>query len=344
RVRNAIDRLRGHGKYEQAIDTARSLPPLFKQSEALLQEGIGFREWAAQTIVDGTEINGEVTRSASKLARSRYRAAGDAFAAAAQLQFDTPQFLSTQWSAIDAYQKGRHFTQSIELLEPYLRYEERRRQPRGLVAFGRALLAVGRPRKAIDALTNCVIEFPRDPLRYNARLLAAQAHADLGQLDDAQTLLMENLQDGTLTPKSAVKRDSLFTLGELLYRRGYENHLQAVRATGAAKIDLLRTNQPILEEAIRRLDEAVIRYWPMPRAESAAYLSARTHVLASHWPRLEATLPSVLDAARRTLRAQANTALTTALDGFANLRRHLSEREEEHRLPNKEESMLRNCF
>ncbi len=344
RLQDSIDQLRGHGKFEQAIDTARSLPPVFPRSAALMQEGMGYSEWAKSTIEDGTDIGGELARSASMLARSRFRAAGDAFSEAAQLEFNTSQYLSLQWSAIEAYQSGRHFTHSIELLEPYLRYEQRRRQPRGLVAYGRALLAVGQPKKAIGALTNCIVEFPRDPLRYDARLLAALGHAELGDLDNSRQLLMDNLQDGELTPQSRAWRESLLTLGELLYRRGYENHLRAEQAKPQDKVQLLRANQPILEEAVRRLDEAVTRYWPMPRAVSAAYLSARAHVLASHWPRVEALSPEILDAAKRTLRAQTEQELQTALDGFGLLRKHLSEREEEHRLPDSEQSMLRNCF
>ncbi len=126
RLRDAIDQLRRKHEFECAIDAARSLPPVFARSEALIQEGLGYQEWAESTIADGTDIAGQVARSASNLARKRYRAAGDAFAEAAKLLFDTPQFLPTQWSAIEAYQMGRHFSHSIDLLEPYLRHEQRR--------------------------------------------------------------------------------------------------------------------------------------------------------------------------------------------------------------------------
>ena len=344
RLAAAIEQLRRTGEYRNAIDTARSLPPVFDVSEALTQEGIGYREWAAATLVDGTDIGGQVARSASTLARARFRAAGDAFAEAAKLQFNTEEYLPTQWSAIDAYQQGRHFAQSIRLLKPYLRYEERRKQPRGLVAFGRALLAEDRPDEAIDALTTCIVEFPRDPLRYDARLLAALAYAENGDLENARALLTDNLQDGELTPQSPSWRDSLLTLGELLYERGYRNFLMSERVEGQERFDLLRENQPILEEAVRYLDESVQRYWPFPRAESAAYLSARAHVMYSKWPRIESQSPEILDAARRSLRAQADHELQTALEGFIALRKHLSSREEEQRLPDREQSMLRNCL
>jgi tetratricopeptide (TPR) repeat protein len=353
RLTDALDQLRQKGEYQQAIDVARSLAPVLDASEALTQEGIGFSEWAVATIAKGTNPGGEVSRTASTLARSRYRAAGEAFAQAATHLFNTEEYLTTQWAAIDAYQKGRHFGHSVRLLEPYLRYEEHRRQPRGLVAYGRALLAEDQPEKAIEILSACILEFPRDPLRYDARLLAALASAENGEFDTARTLLTLNLQDGELTPESPAWRDSLLTLGELLYERCYRNHLLAEKAAPQKRYELLRDNQPIIEEAVRYLEQAVERYWLIPRAESAAYfpraesaayLAARAHVLSSHWPRVQSTSPEILDAAKRTLRTQADQELQTALDGYRELRKHLSYREEEQRLTEREQSILRNCL
>lgn len=344
RVINSLEALRQHGKYEQAIDTARTLAPVFEPTEALIQEAIGYRQWADATQTDGTNLSDQAARGAAQLARKRYRAAGDAFALAASLMFDSEEYLPAQWSAIKAYQDGRHFSRSIALLTPYLRYEARRRQPRGLVAYGRALLAEGDADEAIDALTTCIEEFPRDPLRYDARLLAALAHSENGDMETARELLTENLQDGDLTPQSPAYRDSLFTLAELLYQRGYRTYLQAERAEPKTRLAMLRDNQPTLEEAVNYLDRAVERYKWVPRAESAAYMSARAHILASRWPRIESESPEILDAARRNLRTQADAQLQVALDGFNQLRQHLLSLEDERGLPQREQRLLRNCY
>lgn len=339
-LRDVIQRLQTEGQYESAIDIARSLPPIFPPGEALVQEGIGYRQWAEATADAGNRGDAEV----SPAARQRFRAAGDAFAEAAELGFDTEGYLPALWSAIEAYQQGRHFARSIELLKPYLHYEQRRRRPRGLVAHGRALLAAGDAEEAIDSLTHCIVEHPRDPLRYDARLLAAHAHAELGQLDEARRLLRDNLDDGELTPRSPAWRDSLFTLGELLYRQGYEKHLLAEQATGQRKLDMMRENQPVLLDALRYLNEAVERYWPIPRAVSAAYLTARTHRMAAQWPNLESQSPEILNAAQRALRAKADAALQSALDEFTRLANHLAERDADEPLAEKEQTMLRNCL
>lgn len=339
-----LSELRRNGEFEHAIDTARRLPPVFEVAESLIQEGIAYREWAAKTLSDGTDIGGHVARSASVLARKRFRAAGDAFARAAEIQFDSEEYLPTQWSAIDAYQRGRHFTKSIRLLEPYLRYEQRSRQPRGLKALGRALLAEDRPEDAIDSLTTCIVEFPTDPLSYDCRLLAALAYAEMGDLDNARTLLLSNLQDGTLTPQSETWRDSLLALGEMLYQHAYRNFLVADQAKAEDKVPLLRDNQPMLEEAIRYLDEAVERYFfESPRAESAAYLAAKANVMAAVWPALEAESTEIPGTQRR-LRSRADQALQTALAGFIRLREHLMVSEEDQRLPKGGAAMIRNCY
>lgn len=344
RLMAALDQLRERKQYEEAIDAARSLAPVFDPLETLTQEALGLRQWAAETIAEGTNLSGQVSRFAQMQARSRYRAAGDAFAKAAELRFETDDYLPTQWSAIEAYQDGRHFSQSIRLLEPYLRYEKRIRLPRGLVAYGRALLAENDPEPAIEALTNCIIEYPRDPLRYDARLLAAQAYAEKGSMQDAKRLLQDNLRDGELTPQSPAWRDSLLTLGELLYQQGNRNYLAAEQAKPEERLQLLRDNQSILEEAIVRLDEAVERYWPIARAKSAAYLAARARVMASTCPRIESQLPETLDAARRPLRRQGEKYLQQALEGFVDLHRYLSQQQEEQRLRDNEQLILRNCM
>lgn len=344
RMFQAIERLRRTGDFSNAIDTARSLPPVVDLSDALIQEAQGYSEWAAATLESGTDINGEVARSASELARSRYRASGDAFAQAAKLRFDTDGYLSAQWSAIEAYQNGRHFLRSIRLLEPYLRYEQRRRQPRALIAYVKALLAEGDETKAIRAAETCIVEYPRDPLQYDARLLAAMAHAERREMDKARQYLLANLRDKDLTPQSPAWRDSLFTLGELLFEKAYEDDLNAQAADPTERFELLRANQSTLGEAVRYLDEAAARYEDSPRAESAAYMSAQAHVLASRWPRLESESPEILEAAKRSLRAQADQELEIAIDGFVRLQKKLVAREEELRLPPKDQAILRNCF
>lgn len=356
RISQALNQLRQAGEYQAAIDAARSLPPVFDLVEALVQEGKGYQAWAEQALKDGTDFNGQVPDSISKVVRQRYRAAGDAFAAAAKLRFNSEEYIPTLWSAIDAYQNGNHFSQSIRLLETYLQQEDKSRQSRALIAYGKALLAVGKPVEAINAFEQCIYEYQRDPMRYSARYYGALAYAESGDIDTARQLLRQNvdsegreLDDQTpdLKPESSEWQDSLFALGSLLYELGYRNYLEAEQADATKRLELLRENQPILESAIRRMEVADQRWWDEHddnRSKQNAYFAARTHVMASELPRMEATLPDTLSAAQRASLREAELHLQKALVGFRRLGQYLATLDEEKDLSKTDQAMQRNCM
>lgn len=342
RVTNVLGNLRDAGQYEASAEIADSLSPLFGQADALIEQGISYRQWGDAILA--TERENEISRRAFAAARARYRSAGDAFAQAAETLFNSTEYVPTLWSAIDAYQRGRHFSKSIPLLETYLHYEERLKQPAGLVAHGRALLAEGHPGQAMDSLQNCIAEFTRDPMRYEARLLAAQAAADSHEPEKAKQYLTENLVDGQLTPKSPVWRDSLYTLGELLYAESDMRTLTAMEMPHKEKIAELRKVAPELQQSIRRLSEAVDRYWPQHRAQSAAYLLARGQLLASRLPEAELENKTLLDAARRDFRQKANRDRQSALDRFTAIVRFMDAQERKDDLSDKQQAILRNSL
>ena len=356
RINQSLNQLREAGKYQAAIDAARSLPPVFDHSEALVQEGKGYLAWAVKTLKEGTDFHGQVSEVTAELVRQRYHAAGDAFKEAAELRFNSADYIPTLWSAIDAYQKGNYFSQSIQLLETYLQQEDKSHQTKGLIAYGKALLAVGKADQAIAAFEQCIYEYQKDPLRYSARYYGALAYAEIGDLEKSRRLLRENIdsegrlpddQTPDLKPESAEWQDSLFALGSLLYELGYRNYLEAEQAEPKEKLELLTKNQPILESAIRRLEVADQRWWDEhtdPRSKQNAYFTARTHVLASTLPRMQASLPDTLDAAQRVSLRKAETHLQRALVGFRRLSDYLADLDEEHDLSKTDKAMQRNCM
>lgn len=344
RMNDVLSRLRAAGKYESAVETASAVTRLHGVAEASIQKGLAYRDWGDATLEQGRGPGDEISREAFEQARARFRGAGDAFATAAQEQFNSKQYVTTLWSAIDAYQRGRHFSKSIVLLENYLRYEERLRQPQGLVAHGRALLAEGQPVAAMRSLETCISEFPRDPMRYEARLLAAQAAADSRDFEKAKIRLQENLDDGQLTPQSPVWRDSLFTLGELLYSECDIETLAASQMELDEQIAALRKIEPKLAEASRRLNEATDRYWPYPRAQAASYLYARGQLLAAELPETELRNEPVLDAARRDFRMTSARHRQSALDRFGALIQYFDTLELDTELSDKQQAILRNSL
>lgn len=366
RLTAVANQLRENGLYQNAIDLARVLPPVFAPDDALMLEAVAFSDWGEHTLRIGRQVDGMIPTDVAALARQHFHAAGDAFAAAAAERFTSAQYVPTLWMAIAAYEKSRDFARTLQLIDPYLRYEDRPLKPRGLLTQGRALLALDQPREALAPLQACIAEHPRDSLRYEARLTAALAHAELNQLPQARQLLDDNLYDGTLAPESPVWRDSLNLLGRLLYREAYRNHLLlteklpdelAPEDTGTASF---RENQELLEQAIRRLEESarreallvqedrlkdpLARRQATSRSQNASYLAARSHQMAAYWPGLQAALPDVLDTARRRFNQTRDEHLHQAMQGFATLRHTLASLEEDQPLSDTDTALMRNCF
>ena len=102
---------------------------------------------------------------------------------------------------------------------------------------------------ALAAFEECIEFHPRDAAAYRARLGASQAHAEKGEMEQAEALLEENLT-GYLAPDSIEWRDSLFAMGRLCHRQGR------------------------FEDAAQRLEEAVHRYPDCDQTLPAYYLLA----------------------------------------------------------------------
>ena len=79
-------------------------------------------------------------------------------------------------------------------------------------------------------LNECLEFHAGDPVSYRARLIAAQAQLELGKSDAAKQLLLQNLEQESLTPRSIEWRESLNQLGRISYREGLEHELRARNA------------------------------------------------------------------------------------------------------------------
>ena len=101
-----------------------------------------------------------------------------------------------------------------------MRNELRRRRAGALLNARRSPPDVGRNRQGSVALQECTDRYSTDPASYSARLLMAKALEEKGDAAKAEPLLRANLEGGTLTPRSAEWRDSLFALAKLLASEG----------------------------------------------------------------------------------------------------------------------------
>ncbi|XZE54667.1 tetratricopeptide repeat protein [Planctomycetaceae bacterium SH139] len=360
RLEATAEALREQGAFAESIELAQTLPPVVDPATALAMQAESQRRWGQFLAREAQQATQPESQTALvQQMRSKFLKAGDTFTEVAQLRFTEPEYIDLIWDAIQSYEQARAFDRSLELLKDYLRYERRTILPRGLIAHGRALLALGRMDEALEPLTVCIEEFPRDSLRYEARLLKAIAQLELGKIEEPQRLLDENLHNSDLSPDSRIFRDSLFVSGESLYRQSLRENLRlsaivnpaGINPNGkpdTATIEAFNANQEVILKAINRLSEAVHRdqrYENQIRARRAQYLIAECERLAAYWPGRQAADPETIETTRRRMNQMRIAHLNTANLGFAALKAELAGlREAKMKLSVAEQSMLRNCF
>ena len=303
-----------------ALELAKLLQPLFPETRALELTADVHRAWAESLLAEAKQYPPAKAEPLLREGRRHYREAGRLHAQLANLLITTREYPEEVWESGLDFMRGQCFTAAIGMLKEYLKDQARRRHPQALVLLGEAYLARGEVADALEAFQECVDFHPRDAAAYQARLLAGRAYQEMGEPKKAEKLLLENLAGEFLTPASEQWRESLFDLGELLYQ------------------------ETRYQEAIERLEEAVVRYPEDPRALTMRYLLAEANRRAAkeRQDELREKLPG---STRLTSTKQTGQHYQRALDEFLKLREMLSDKQQTQDLTAPEQAILRNaCF
>ncbi len=306
-------------QYDNAISLTESLFPLFPRTQAVRLAADTHRAWARSLLHTAETLPHPQSDEMQAKARAQYRKAGQVFGQLAQLEFTTRNYPDDVWQSAESFLAGHRFTEAVAALDEYLKYELRRRRPLALVNLGESLLSLGRIDDALLALAECIEFYPDDAASFQARLWAARANSEKGDVATAETLLRENLNGELLTPESKEWRDSLFALGKLLA----DAHRHA--------------------EAIERLEEAVSRYPDSRQSIEARYLIAEACQQAAKAPQ-EKALTDTVETARIAHLKQAQQYLETAVSYYEQTQEVLNRRQEQTELSTLEKSLLRNSY
>jgi tetratricopeptide (TPR) repeat protein len=326
----SLDRLRQRvgGVFQQylnakdyaACDTlARHLAPLFPRDRAMELTAEACRDWGRKLLDEADRLPQGEAENKRRDGRARMRQAGTAYEQLAKLRFATRRYPEEIWNAAQASFDGRDYRHAADMLEEYLKHDNRRRHAVALAMQGESLLNQGRLDEAIKALDYCLARYPRDTAAVRARLVASYAFQEKGEAKQAESLLKENLDSEVLTPASIEWRLSLFELGRLLH------------------------HEKRYEEAIPRLEEVAQRYPDWARAADARYLAADCYRQLAQSN--EDGLKEVLVESTRILRVKRiEQARLAALTHFQRLRDLLVHSQERGELPPGEKAILRNSY
>jgi tetratricopeptide (TPR) repeat protein len=241
RVTTLHKRLLEAGELRLAVRLARQAYPLFPRDEQTRLLAETYRTCAQRLEEQGQRGHDDQPADATSAeAQQHHRLAGEAFYRLAQMEYATTRYVEHLGAAAYSYHAARDYPLAERLLRAYLTHDlAPQHRPQALLSLAQVQLAQRKPREAVGTLRECRDKFPRDPLVYAARLVAADAYLQLEEYAEAQQVLQENLDGGELTPASDEWREAMFGLGRL----------HSLRQRWSPAIN-------VLEEAITRFPQA----------------------------------------------------------------------------------------
>ncbi len=304
--------------FEDSLQLTKMFYPLFTRVRTTELTAQTYRTWGGSLLKKSKHPGASKVTELRHKGRAHLRRAGKVYARLAQMQSATRGYPDELWNSANAYMQGQDYSSAVRMLNEYLKNESRRRHGDALALLGEAMLSLGKIDKALEAFKECVEFHPRDAAAFRARLLASKAYLEKGDLSKSESLLEENLAGEGMTPKSEEWRDSLFTLGELLYiDRRYDG-------------------------AIRRLEEAVARYPDAPQTLEARYFAADSYFQSAK--NAQGKLDNdIAESARNVHSKKIRELFSQSLKQYQAIRQTLTARNELGELTLLEKSILRNC-
>ncbi len=336
-------------QFAEAVALASLTSPLLSEvrhNQLLAQAHLAWGEHLIKTAPKELALRQVVEAEA----RDHFRQAGAELEKLAELRIATRHYLEDLAASAHAYLAGHGFRQAARVYRQLLAQEPTQARPEALTGLGEALLSENDPAAALKALNECCEMYPNHPATYRARLLSALALEEQGKISEAKELLSDNLYKYSLTPQSADWRDSLYALGNLLYRDALMQEARS-RIEGADSTDLDRRRSALVvleqahtlfRESLKTLTEAVKRYPTAPQAVEARYRIAECYRHSAKWPRKRLSIITI-ETTRVSLHKQMQADLQSAVDEYSQLISMLGDDKEPYRSP-LERSILRNAY
>ena len=319
---NLLDAFGGYiaaEKFEHAVQMADLLSPLVRATQAIQLTGQAQVAWAQALDHQISTSLRTQEKEVQREARKHYREAGQIYARLARLRFATRDYPDDLWDSAESFRMGHDYSNAISMFDEYLKNESRKRISAAQVGLGESYLALSNLDKAIETLTTCVEDHPEAPSKYRARILAAEAHRERGDIEIAEAFLRSNLYDRHLGPKSQEWQASIFALGKLLHMAGRH------------------------QDAIKNLVEAVGRYPDSPQSMEAQYLIAESYRQAARQP-LELLKKATIETSKRQHIDELKKLLAKSEEFYEAVRQDLNLRPDSVTLTTLESSILRNCY
>jgi len=308
--------------FEISFQLAQEFYPLFSRVRVMQLTGETQSLWGHSLLAQADHLVSGSPEPLRRQGRAQLRSAGRVYEKLAKLRIATRHYPDDLWASATNYMEGQGYQRAARVLREYLKNESRRRHPRALANLGETMLALNEIDQALEAFQECIEFHTHDAAAFRARLMAAKAHMEKGDLKQAESMVERNLSGDFLTPSSNEWRDSLFYLGYLLHVDG-------------------RYDGP--KGAICRLEEAVERYPDAPQTMLARYMIADSHHRSAQ-STIEKVEKEATAGAHLAQVKQIHNSLQAALENYSQVQEELRRRQERTQLTSLESLTLRNCY
>ncbi|GAB5403972.1 MAG: hypothetical protein Aurels2KO_22030 [Aureliella sp.] len=336
-------------EYQQVIRLATHIELAFPPSDSVRLKAEAYLQWGDDIQAAQMGLTRDQQIPLRRKAEEKYMAAAEQFELLARLELRSTEYPEILWRAINANQAANDLENANRLLKKYLVNEEKTKRPRGFLALAKNYMNAAQWDRAITPLSRCIHEYPNHAILYETRLLAAKAHLEMDQLEEAVKLLDENLFEYNLSPRSETWRDAMFTLGSTRFKQGKRALLEAdALARDGAEVDSIlpkyQESQERLFQALKRLGHASTRYVDSPRFYEARYMMAHANRLAARtYKELAEENDAIIESKRRQLLSQWRDLLNSTLDQYSTLRDEVSKNQELFESLDQYDALVRNC-
>ena len=237
-------------EYQDAFDLLAVYEPILPPREIARVKAVGYEGWARMIQRNANAAPFAEQETLLQAAREKFRLAGRQYAVYAQHEITSQDYKELLWRSAENYRYGKDYLKAIPAYREYLKNEIMLRQAETLAWLGQMYFDLDLLDESISVYEEYLKQYPDHPMLYQVRLIKSYAHKEKNELEQAQTLLLENLS-GVLAPKAPEYRESIYALGMMYFDAGDR------------------------EKAISTLEDAVLLHPDAPQAASAYYRIAQ---------------------------------------------------------------------
>jgi len=304
--------------FSHALKLLDMLAGVMSPVEMTKLEGETYESWAELLQSQADVTFGERGNQLAKDAEVKWRNAGTAFSAHAQIRADQQDYTDLLWRSAENYRLGKDFRRGIVEYKKFVRANLTSRRPEVNLRLGEMYLHLDVLDEAAYVLEEALHDFPTHNLVPQIRLILSHVYCEQREWDKAKALLQLNLI-GEATPASSPYRDSIYELGRISFKQGD-----------------LKSAIPFLEDAIKIHPEAI-------QAAEANFTLAQAHLRQAD-EQLRELAENPPESVRRSIESTVQTNRQRALLYFEQTERLLSDRQRALGLTEAEKLMLRNVL